>query len=341
MKILVTGSAGFIGFHLVNHLMLENVNILGIDNINDYYSVDLKYDRLCQLGIDRDTIIPGRRVYSQRSPKYSFIQMDIRDVTNVLNVFHDNSFDLVIHLAAQPGVRYSLENPQEYIDNNISGFLNILDACKSYRVPRIIYASSSSVYGLNKNQPFSTSQITDSPLNLYAVTKKTNELMAHAYGSLYGIETVGLRFFTVYGPWGRPDMAPYLFADAISCERSINVYNSGDMERDFTYVSDIVNGIVSLAIDSSELNSKSSIFNIGNGKPINLLRFIEILETEFGKKAKKNFMSMQPGDIKSTWASTFDFERITGTKAEVSLEEGVKEFVNWFKTYRGINVGED
>ncbi len=288
MKILVTGTAGFIGFHLAKKLLERGDEVVGLDNINDYYDVNLKYARLNELGINKDEISSNKLVSSKTFPKHKFIKMDLANTDEIYALFEKEKFDAVCNLAAQAGVRYSLENPHAYIDSNVKGFMNILEACRHNDVNNLAYASSSSVYGLNKSQPFKTSDHTDHPISLYAATKKSNEMMAHTYSHLYNISTTGLRFFTVYGPWGRPDMAPILFADAILNNRPIKVFNHGNMSRDFTYVGDVVDGIVKVidnpAKTTEEFNptnpnpSISSapyrIYNIGNNAPVQLLDFI-------------------------------------------------------------------
>lgn len=330
MKVLVTGAAGFIGFHLVKKLIKEGHQVVGIDNINDYYSVQLKLDRLSQVGIDVAQIVSHQAVLSSVS-SFQFIKMDLLDMDQLLGLFEEHHFDYVINLAAQAGIRYSLENPRSYLKSNVEGFFNILECCRLHPPGKLVYASSSSVYGLNTEQPFATIQKSETPINVYAATKKTNELLAHTYSHLYDLTTVGLRFFTVYGPWGRPDMAPFLFADAIEAGRPINVYNHGEMKRDFTYIDDIVGGIN--AVLKSDLPNKYQVFNIGNGKPVNLLHFIKCLESSFGKKAEINLKDMIPGDIVSTWADTDELEAVSGHRATTNIEDGVDSFVKWYREY--------
>lgn len=319
MKILVTGAAGFIGSAVSQKLIARGDSVVGIDNLNDYYSVSLKKARLEQL----------------KGERFLFQAMDLVQGPAIQALFATHRFDAVVHLGAQAGVRYSLQNPQAYIDSNISGTLNILEACRQYPVRHLVYASSSSVYGANAKIPFSTQDPVDHPVSLYAATKKSNELMAHTYSHLFGIPCTGLRFFTVYGPWGRPDMAPMLFADAILSGRPIQVFNHGNMQRDFTYIDDIVNGTVG-ALDWGvhQESPFAQVFNIGRGQPVALLRFIEILESALGQKAIQEFKPMQPGDVESTWADTSALETTVGYKPCVSLEEGVHNFAKWFLEYR-------
>lgn len=331
MKILITGTAGFIGFHLAKKLLDEGHTVIGYDNINDYYDVNLKYARLDELGICKNEIKDNKKTLSKKYKNHKFIKANLED-SNVLNkLFEEEKFDAVCNLAAQAGVRYSIENPHAYIQSNIVGFTNILEACRNYDVKNLSYASSSSVYGLNKEQPFKTTDKTDSPISLYAATKKSNELMAHAYSHLYGIKTTGLRFFTVYGPWGRPDMAPMLFADAISNDRAIKVFNNGEMSRDFTYIDDIVEGIIKVIKKPSDFK----IYNIGNNSPIALMDFIKNLENSLGKKAEKIFLPMQDGDVVSTYADVSELIKDFAYKPNTKLEDGIKEFVNWYKKMYG------
>jgi len=349
MKILVTGTAGFIGFHLAKKLLERGDEVVGIDNINDYYDVNLKYARLGELGISKDEIQPNTLLASSRYPEHQFMQANLEDSQVINTLFETQKFDAVCNLAAQAGVRYSLENPHAYINSNIVGFMNVLEACRNYDVKNLSFASSSSVYGLNKSQPFKTSDHTDHPVSLYAATKKSNEMMAHTYAHLYGLQVTGLRFFTVYGPWGRPDMAPMLFSDAILNDRAINVFNYGDMSRDFTYVDDIVDGIIKVidnpALSSSDFDTTKpnpaissasyKIYNIGNNAPVSLMEFIETLEKHIGKKAEKNFLPMQDGDVKSTYADTTELMRDFEYKPDTSLDRGINEFVKWYKSFYG------
>ena len=347
MKILVTGSAGFIGYHLTKKLLERGDEVIGIDNINDYYDVTLKYGRLKELGIDEDSIEKGNTTVSTLYLKHTFIKLDLSDREGMAKLFETYSFDSVCNLAAQAGVRYSLENPNAYIDSNIVGFMNILEGCRQSGVKNLVYASSSSVYGLNKSQPFKTSDHTDHQVSIYAATKKSNEMMAHTYAHLYGISTTGLRFFTVYGAWGRPDMAPILFTDAILNDRMINVFNHGKMSRDFTYIDDIVDGIIKVIdnparqsemFDPMQPNPALSsapyrIYNIGNNAPVSLMGFIETIENALGKVAEKNFMDMQAGDVESTYADTSALMKDFAYKPYTSLDKGVDVFVKWYKEF--------
>ncbi len=352
MKILVTGAAGFIGFHLSRRLMADGHRITGLDNINDYYDPGLKIDRLGQLGVHINKNPLDRHahgVHPSADGMFRFALLDLADRDRINALFSDESFDAVVHLAAQAGVRYSLQNPHTYIDSNITGFLNILEACRHQPVSHLIYASSSSVYGANTHMPFSTHHNVDHPVSLYAATKKSNELMAHTYSHLYGIPSTGLRFFTVYGPWGRPDMALFLFADAMTSGKPIDVYNHGKMERDFTYVDDIVESIARLipkppsgdkewsgdAPDPSSSFAPYQIFNIGHNQPVALMDFIGELEKNLGVKAKKNMMDIQPGDVPRTWADVTDLFEYTGYKPKVNVSQGIAEFVKWYRDYFG------
>ena len=336
MKILVTGAAGFIGFHLTKKLIELGHVVVGLDNINDYYDINLKYARLKELGLLREETAPFLNESESliHQGNLSFIRMNIEDREELPKLFKKHKFDVVCNLAAQAGVRYSIENPETYIDSNIVGFLNILECCRHHNIKHLLYASSSSVYGANKKVPFATSDNVDHPISLYAATKKSNELMAYTYSHLYNIPTSGLRFFTVYGPWGRPDMAIYLFADAISKEQPIKVFNHGKMQRDFTYIDDIINGI-SLLLETppnSEDKANYRLSNIGNGNPQSLGDFIIAIERSFGEEAKKEFLPMQAGDVPQTWADVSDLEML-GYKSTTEIKEGVKKFVNWFKEY--------
>lgn len=342
--ILVTGSAGFIGFHLVKSLLEIGCNVVGIDNLNDYYSPALKLSRLEQLNSDFQNI----KTSQSSSVEYKFIKMDISDRKEVELLFDNQEFDIVVNLAAQAGVRYSLDNPHAYIDSNLVGFLNILEGCRHHNVKHLVYASSSSVYGMNSKQPFSSGDHVDYPISLYAATKKSNELMAHAYSHLYKIPTTGLRFFTVYGPWGRPDMAYFKFTKAILEGNAIEVYNHGRMKRDFTYIDDIVDGItrVMCAVPTicSVTNKDNSqkittaeapykIYNIGNSQPVSLRRFINAIENACGKKAIEKSLPMQAGDVPVTYADIDELRTETGFKPRTEIEEGVKAFVEWFADY--------
>lgn len=329
MKILVTGAAGFIGYHLCERLLFLGHEVIGLDNINDYYDVNLKLDRLARLGILK---VPEIQLVSSKihGSNFKFVKMNLEDKINLPNLFENQKFDMVCNLAAQAGVRYSLEQPFKYLESNIIGFLNILEACRNYKVKKIVYASSSSVYGSNDKVPFSVEDNVDHPISLYAATKKSNELMAHTYSHLFGINTIGLRFFTVYGPWGRPDMAMFLFTDAILNERPIKVFNKGELSRDFTYIDDIINGVVATLLESKPNLPLYQLYNIGNSKPVKLLDFIDKIESVTGKKAIKEMLPMQPGDVEKTWADVSDLENVFGYKPNTSINSGVKKFVEWF-----------
>ncbi|WP_152286923.1 NAD-dependent epimerase [Flavicella marina] len=336
MKILVTGAAGFIGFHLTKSLLRKGHKVVGLDNINDYYDVELKYERLTQLGVERSQAFDFLHTCdSVLDENFRFIRMNLEDGQALPELFKEHSFDVVVNLAAQAGVRYSIENPNAYIDSNILGYMNVLECCRQFKIKHLLYASSSSVYGENKKVPFQVDDNVDHPISLYAATKKSNELMAHTYSHLFGIPTTGLRFFTVYGPWGRPDMAIYLFVDAISNNKPIKVFNNGNMSRDFTYIDDIVKG-VELLMDNppNKIKEKAAyrISNIGNGKPQSLSSFIEAIETSFGKEAMKEFLPMQAGDVSQTWADVSELEKL-GYSSKTSIKEGVANFVTWYKDY--------
>lgn len=351
-KVLITGTAGFIGFYLARKLLAEGYEVVGVDNINNYYDINLKYARLAETGIYADKeknhlgginkiykeIDFGKEINSVIYPHYRFIRVNLENKEDILSLFHKESFNYVVNLAAQAGVRYSIENPDIYIQSNINGFFNILEACRHFPVEHLIYASSSSVYGDNSKIPFSIDDKVDTPVSLYAATKKSNEIMAYTYSHLYNIVCTGLRFFTVYGPWGRPDMAPALFADAISKGTPIKVFNNGCLERDFTFINDIVEPIFKIIQHTNSSNKKYQLHNIGNGKPINLLSFIEIMEEALGTKAEKIFLPMQPGDVKITWADTLSLEQITGYKPNINLKDGIKEFISWFKKFYNYNI---
>ncbi len=335
-KVLVTGAAGFIGSAVSMKLLLNGYKVLGIDNLNDYYSTNLKIQRLNLF-----------KNHIEEQKNWRFEKISIEDEESIENIFKIFQPNIVINLAAQAGVRYSIENPKSYVNSNLVGFASILEMCRKYPVKNFIYASSSSVYGGNKNKPFSEIHKVDNPISLYAATKKSNELMAHAYSHLYGIPSTGLRFFTVYGPWGRPDMAPMIFSKAILSRKPINIYNFGHMSRDFTYIDDVVKGVFGCCkkpaspyelnkvqiIKDFPLNAPHRIFNIGNGKPINLMRFIEILEENFGIKAIKNYEPMQPGDVEETYADTQELFKWIGFSPETSLEEGLKIFSKWYLNF--------
>jgi UDP-glucuronate 4-epimerase len=331
-KILITGIAGFIGYHLGNKLLKADWQVVGIDNMNNYYDVQLKTDRLKQL--------EGRE-------NFQFYQIDISDKVGMAKLFRDQGFDSVVNLAAQAGVRYSLTNPYSYIDSNISGFINILEGCRHNQVKHLVFASSSSVYGANTQMPFSVHQNVDHPMSLYAATKKANELMAHTYASLYGLPVTGLRFFTVYGPWGRPDMALFLFTKAILAGEPIEVFNNGKMRRDFTYIDDIVEGVTRVIDrvpepdpdwrgdkpDPATSYAPYKIYNIGNNNPVELMHFIQMIEEALGKTAQKNMMPMQPGDVPATYANVDDLMQAVDFKPQTPLEIGIKNFVAWYLKY--------
>lgn len=347
MKYLVTGTAGFIGFHVAQKLLGRGDEVVGLDVINDYYDVNLKYARLGHMGISRSLIKKGDLVQSDTYSGYRFIQLDLVDKELLLNLFAGEQFDVVINLAAQAGVRYSLTNPEVYVQSNIVAFLNVLECCRYHPVKHLVYASSSSVYGANEKMPFSTSDSVDHPISLYAASKKSNELMAHTYSHLFGIPTTGLRFFTVYGPWGRPDMALFLFTDAIIKGEPIQVFNHGNMRRDFTYIDDIVNGVVKVAdrpassnpdFDPQHPDPGSSkvpykVYNIGNSSPVLLMDYIRAVEKGLGKKAIMNMLPLQPGDVPASHADVTDLVRDTGYKPETSIEEGVEKFTDWYLDY--------
>lgn len=344
MKILVTGAAGFIGSRCAEMLAERGDEVVGIDNINDYYSPELKFYRLRRAGIEADASLRmGHRTVSTKWPNYTFLHLDIEDKGALDMLFDQVKFDKIIHLAAQAGVRYSIENPYAYMHSNWIGFLNILECCRNFNVEHLVYASSSSVYGMNSKVPFSEDDVVISPVSLYAASKKSNELMAHAYCKLYGIACTGLRYFTVYGPAGRPDMAPMLFARAISGGKPIKVFNNGDMMRDFTYIDDIANGTI-MVLDKTPDGTGTAnglpykVYNIGLGSPVNLMDFIAEIENNLGRKAEKIMMPMQPGDVSRTWADTTKLETEIGYKPKVTLHEGIKNFIEWFKDYEHINL---
>ena len=347
MKILVTGSAGFIGFHLSKYLLEKGHRVVGLDNINDYYDVNLKYGRLAETGIIKENILINKLSKSLKYRDYRFVQADLADLQYLKELFEIEKFDVICNLAAQAGVRYSLLNPQAYIDSNIQGFLNILECCRHNQIKHLIYASSSSVYGLNTKMPFAESHKTDQPISLYAASKKSNELMAHTYSHLFNIPTTGLRFFTVYGPWGRPDMALFSFTNNIINGLPISIYNNGEMKRDFTYIDDIVDGIVKVIDsgfntvedknDKSQTESLSNIYNIGRGLPVNLMDFVTALESGLGVKSIKNFMPMQDGDVAQTWANIDRMKIKYGYDPKFKIQDGVKVFVNWYRSYYNIN----
>ena len=330
MKILVTGAAGFIGYHLVQSLLKDDHEIIGLDNFNSYYDVNLKRARINQI----------------HNKKFSMFEIDLVDNKSLESLFKKNDFDVVVNLAAQAGVRYSLTNPEKYIESNIIGFTNILEACRHNKIPNLVYASSSSVYGMNSEVPFDEDHSVDHPVSLYAATKRSNELMAHTYSHLFDLPTTGLRFFTVYGPWGRPDMALFLFTKAILDEEPIQVFNDGKMIRDFTYIDDIVSGVKGAILNSSKVAESDNlklkpsissapyrIFNLGNNQPVTLENFINAIEASTGKKAIKEYLPMQPGDVKKTFANIDKAGESLGFVPTTSIEEGVKKFVDWYIEY--------
>ncbi len=347
MKILVTGAAGFIGSYVCKYLLSRGDEVVGLDNINSYYDINLKYGRLLTLGIEENAVNWYLFVESNVYEKFRFIRMNLEDKQAMQMLFANERFDKVVNLAAQAGVRYSIENPYAYVESNIDGFLNVLEGCRHYRVKHLIYASSSSVYGLNGKVPFSENDSVAHPVSLYAATKKSNELMAHTYSHLYAIPTTGLRFFTVYGPWGRPDMSPFLFASAILNNRPIKVFNNGDMLRDFTYIDDIVEGVLRVIDHVPEPNlnwndqnpepssSKApyKIYNIGNSHPVKLMDFIEAIEKAIGHPADKIYFPMQPGDVYQTNADTPALERELGFKPNKSIIEGVRNTIDWYRSF--------
>jgi len=350
MKILVTGTAGFIGYHLAEKLIARGDTVVGLDNINDYYDVNLKYRRLEDSGISRDKIEYGKTISSVKHDNYKFVKLNLEDRGKIENLFKDENFDSVCHLAAQAGVRYSLTNPHAYIDSNIAGFLNILECCRHNKIKHLVYASSSSVYGLNEKLPFSTSHNVDHPVSLYAASKKANELMAHTYSHLYNLPATGLRFFTVYGPWGRPDMAYFKFTKAIIKGDPIDVYNNGDLMRDFTYIDDIVEGVARVLDiipagdknwsgenpDPSFSTAPYKIYNIGNNNPVKLLDFIGTIENALGQKAEMNMFPMQPGDVYATYADVETLSKDAGFKPSTSIKDGIKSFVDWYKAFYSL-----
>lgn len=349
-KILVTGTAGFIGYHLAKRLIERGDEIVGLDIVNDYYDIRVKYGRLEDTGIDYQKIQYGKITRSSKYDSYSFVQLKLEDSQNLNRLFKEERFESVINLAAQAGVRYSLENPQAYVDSNIIGFVNILEACRHNNVGHLSYASSSSVYGLNESMPFSIHHNVDHPISLYAASKKSNELMAHTYSHLFGLPTTGLRFFTVYGPWGRPDMALFLFTKAILEGKPINVFNNGEMSRDFTYVDDIVEGVIRVNDnpslgnplwdgknpDPSTAKAPYTVYNIGNNSPVKLMDFVMTIEKVLGKEAEKNFMPMQPGDVAATYADVQDLIDNLGYKPQTSLDYGIARFIEWYKEFYKI-----
>ena len=334
-KILVTGAAGFIGYHLCEALIKQGHRVIGLDNINDYYDVNLKFARLSELGIQKEAAMVFAEISQStlHGNSMQFVRLNLEDREALPKLFKTFNFDVVCNLAAQAGVRYSIENPEAYIDSNVTGFLNILECCRHHNVKRLVYASSSSVYGNSDDTPFKETANVDTPISLYAATKKSNELMAYTYSHLYKIETIGLRFFTVYGPWGRPDMAMFLFTDAIINNKPIKVFNTGNLSRDFTYIDDIVDGVVNTLIKSPKNDSLYKLYNIGNGRPVQLLDFIESLEKVLGTIAVKKMLPMQAGDVYQTFADTTSLEQDYDYKPQIEVDRGIKEFVSWYKEF--------
>jgi len=349
-KILITGTAGFIGYHLAKRLTDRGDEITGLDCINDYYDLRIKYGRLASEGLTEEKIEYNKLVESQKKKNYRFIKLKLEDKENLDKLFEQEKFDKVVNLAAQAGVRYSLSNPYAYLDSNLTGFLNIIEACRNNNIKHLVYASSSSVYGLNEQMPFSTSDNVDHPISLYAATKKSNELMAHTYSYLFKIPTTGLRFFTVYGPWGRPDMALFLFTKAILENKPIDIFNFGKMKRDFTYVDDIVEGITRVLDNPpngnpnwtgkqpnpSESVAPYKIYNIGNSAPVELMQFIEELELVLNKKAIKNYLPIQKGDVPATWADVEDLEKTFNYKPATTVKQGITNFVSWYRDFFNV-----
>ncbi|MDX2099846.1 MAG: NAD-dependent epimerase [Leptolyngbyaceae cyanobacterium bins.59] len=335
VKVLVTGAAGFVGFHLSQKLLAQGHEVFGLDNLNDYYDVQLKLDRLAQL---------------ENQPHFTFQRLDLADRTGMEQLFSTHPFDWVAHMGAQAGVRYSLKNPHAYADSNLTGFVNVLEGCRHTHVKHLVFASSSSVYGANTKIPFSVTDNVDHPVSLYAATKKANELMAHTYSHLYGLPTTGLRFFTVYGPWGRPDMALFTFTRAIFAKQPIEVYNYGKMRRDFTYVEDVVEGVIRVlnhvpvaqilspgeSLTPGSSSAPYRIYNIGNNQPIELIHFIEVLEKALGLEAEKKLLPLQPGDVLETYADVDDLVREVGFRPDTPIEVGVQRFVDWYRSYYGV-----
>ncbi|SIN72092.1 NAD-dependent epimerase [Algoriphagus halophilus] len=347
MKYLVTGTAGFIGYHVAKKLLERGDEVVGLDVINDYYDINLKYARLASMGVEKEEISNNKLVQSSDIPFYRFIKLDLSKKEDLLHLFAQEKFDVVIHLAAQAGVRYSLTHPEVYIESNIIAFLNILESCRFHPVKHLVYASSSSVYGANEKLPFSTSDSVDHPISLYAASKKSNELMAHTYSHLFNIPTTGLRFFTVYGPWGRPDMALFLFTEAILKGEPIKVFNFGKMKRDFTYIDDIVEGVIRVADrpaspnadfdpqnpDPGSARAPFKVYNIGNSSPVLLMDYIHAIEDGLGKKAEMELLPLQPGDVPASHADVSDLVRDTGYKPETSITDGVNAFTKWYLDY--------
>jgi len=334
-KYLVTGTAGFIGFHLANALLEKGEEVVGLDNINDYYDVNLKYARLKEAGIDRDDIEWGRFAQNKKYPGYRFIRMNLEDKEGIMELFRNEKFDYVIHLAAQAGVRYSIDHPDVYIQSNIIGFFNVLEACRHYPVKHLLYASSSSVYGNNERVPFSEDDNVDHPVSLYAATKKSNELMASTYSHLYDIQATGLRFFTVYGPWGRPDMAIYKFTKAMVNNKPIQVYAEGKLLRDFTSIDDIINGILSILARLTK-ETPPRLMNIGNNHPVTVNKLVTELENALGRQAQIEYLQMQPGDVNATYADISKINSYCGFTPNADLKEGIKRFCEWYLRFSKI-----
>ena len=332
MKILVTGTAGFIGFHTAKFLIERGDEVVGLDRINDYYNLNLKFARLKETGIPMEEVRYNHPIQSEKHENYRFVRINLEDASKVSRLFEQERFDAVIHLAAQAGVRYSIENPHTYIESNITAFINIVEACRHYPVKHLVYASSSSVYGANKKIPFSVEDAVDRPVSLYAATKKSNELMAHTYSHLFQIPTTGLRFFTVYGPWGRPDMAYFLFTKAILSNKPIKIFNHGKMARDFTYIDDIVQGVVKVLDQppANDVQPPYRLYNIGNNAPVPLMDFITAIEKALGKEAKKEYFPMQAGDVEQTYADVQNLIDEFGYQPSTSIETGISEFVKWY-----------
>lgn len=347
MNILITGTAGFIGYHLTSRMLKDSHQIIGLDSINDYYDTELKYSRLKHHGIEKGVITENEICESTLYKNYRFIKADLSNKELLDKVVRENKIEKVVHLAAQAGVRYSLTHPEAYLKSNWEGFLNILEVCRHNEIKHLVYASSSSVYGLNEEMPFSENDNVDHPISLYAASKKSNELMAHTYSYLFNLPTTGLRFFTVYGPWGRPDMALFKFTKAILNDESIDVYNNGEMHRDFTYIDDIVSGIYKVVQETPSANTEWSgkepdpsssvapykVYNIGNSSPVHLMEFIKAIEESIGKEAKKNYMPIQPGDVPETWADVSNLKNDLGYQPTTPVSEGVKRFIDWYREY--------
>ncbi len=351
-KVLITGTAGFIGFHLASRLLNDGFEVVGLDIINDYYDINLKHARLREHGIDASSLQEGVLAQSTTHDHYRFVKMDLADYDAVVSLMADERFDYVVNLAAQAGVRYSIDNPRAYTHSNVDGFLSILEGARHSKVKHLVYASTSSVYGLNTKMPLSEKMPTEHPMALYAATKKANEMMAHSYSHLFDLPTTALRFFTVYGPWGRPDMALFLFAEAMRKNEPINVFNHGKMIRDFTYVGDIVESIRRLVVkpatpnsewtgDDPDISTSSApyqVFNIGNGSPVELMRYIKAIETALGKEGIYNMMDIQPGDVPATHADTTALENYVGFRPNTSVEDGVASFIDWYKDFYKVTL---